>query len=227
VLSAKKLLPLGVVVALGGCAAVPPPPPAVTVVPGTGKDAAAFLQDELVCQQHAVAKTGYGTPAQASAAGVAPYNGSSAASGSPPRATNPANPAAVNLATANPPIAALPGAEPPDEVAYMQCMASRGNVVETLPAMAAAYPAYPYPYGYAYGYPDVYPGYYDGYYGGWGWGGGWYGGGYGWGRGGWGRGGWGRGGWGGRGGFGGGRGGFGGGHGGFGGGHGGGGGGHR
>ena len=127
-LSAKKLLPLGVMVGLGGSAAVPPPPPTVTVVPGSGKDAAAFQQDELVCQQHAVAKTGYGNAMQS----PTPVwhrrpkrRGSRVAAG----CDQPGQPGRRQPRHRQPRRQRLhrrTGAEPPDEVAYMQCMASRG-----------------------------------------------------------------------------------------------------
>jgi len=171
------------------------------VLPGKDKDLAAFQQDELVCQRHAVAHTGYtaappsGAPVatDGAAAGLA-NNGSTHdkaggdKTGSDTVVGVPVAPGAtaVNVPPAD-------GIQPFDEAGYLQCMASRGDTVQPIPAQYAT-SAYTYdsayPYGYVYGYPYGYPySYYDGgFYGGFGWGG--------WGHGGWHRGGWGRAGWG-------------------------------
>ena len=45
--------------------------PAVSVLPGPGKDAVAFQQDEQVCQRHAMAHTGYADAVPAGAASAA------------------------------------------------------------------------------------------------------------------------------------------------------------
>ena len=172
---------LGVNLAVSACVAGPPPGPMGVVAPGKDKSQAAFQQDQSVCQQHAVAQTGYGNASQNPADhlppdGTLPGSGGGSASAAVPS-----------------------GTAPPGEVSYLQCMAARGNIVQL--ASAGGYYdgySYPYPYPYGYGYP-----YYGGLITGWGWGG-WYGwgwrhGGWGygyWGRGGWGHGGWGRGGWG-------------------------------
>ena len=184
---ARTVAALGASLTVAACVAQPPAAPAVTVLPGKNKDAAAFQQDQTICEQHAVAHTGYGTP-----------------SNSPVRP-----PAVAQAAPATPANAQIAPAAPPDQAAYVQCMAARGDTVQIASPVAGdsgyayAYPYAPgYPYPYAGPYPYAYP--YDGFYGGW------YGGGWGWGRGGWGhgawnrgglgrgglgRGGWGRGGW--------------------------------
>jgi hypothetical protein len=158
---AQRLASLSVAAALVACTSTPPPGLPVAVLPGTGKDLAAFQQDELICQQHAMAHTGYGsttgsvvTGSQAGTAGN-PANGVSrnATAGAPPFAA----PTAAN--------AAVPAeAQPFDATGYLQCMASRGDTVQPRPAQNAvadpygAYYAYGYPYGYLYDYPY---GFYD------------------------------------------------------------------
>ena len=179
------LVTLGVALALAGCAT--PTESAFSVLPGVGKDQAAFQQDMAVCQQHAVAHTGYNAPPPPAAAG--------SATGSP---GGPANAAQAG------------GAPPFDVTGYLQCMASRGDTVQAQPDVYAAgidpelypYPdGYPYPYGYDYPYPFYDGGlavgfgfgsgrFYHRRFGPAGWGHG------GWGHGGWGHGGWGHGGWG-------------------------------
>jgi hypothetical protein len=216
---ARTLALLSVTLVVSACVAGPPPGPMGVVAPGKDKSQAAFQQDQSVCQQHAVAQTGYGEASQNPADHPPPNEtppgpGSFSANATPPSSAGAAVP---------------PGTEVPGEMSYLQCMAARGDIVQMTSAGGYSDSGYGYPY--AYGYP--YYGYdyplYGGLIAGWG---GWYGwrhGGWGhgywghggWGHGGWGHGGWGHGGWGGHGGFG--HGGFG--HGGFG--HGGGGGGHR
>ena len=55
---------LGVNLAVSACVAGPPPGPMGVVAPGKDKSQAAFQQDQSVCQQHAVAQTGYGNASQ-------------------------------------------------------------------------------------------------------------------------------------------------------------------
>jgi hypothetical protein len=178
---AHTLALLGANLAVSACVAGPAPGPMGVVAPGKDKSQAAFQQDQSVCQQHAVAQTGYGNASQ-----------------------NPANhlPADGTLpgsagGSASAPIP--PGTAPPGELSYLQCMAARGDIVQATSA-GGYYDGYSYPYPYPYGYGYPYYGYGYPYYGGLitGWGG-WYGWGWrngGWGYGYWGRGGWGRGGWG-------------------------------
>ena len=155
-----RLLALGVV-ALGGCVVAPPPGPAMVVLPGKGKDQAAFQQDERRCQQ-AVAQP----PGSAPAAGANnPYAAAGVAWPGEELAY------AQCMTTLGDTTQALGAAAYPGYPGY------------------PADPGYP-AYGYAaYGYP--YPDFYGAFYGGWGggWGGGWRRGG--WGHGGWGHGGWG------------------------------------
>lgn len=154
---AQRLAPLGIALALGACASTPPPGLPVVVLPGTGKDLAAFHQDELICQQHAVAHTGYGGPTGSAAAGSPAGTPGDAANGASRNGTAGGTPIAARTTAAN---AAVPvGAQPFDEDGYLQCMASRGDTVQPQPAGYAL--AYPYDDSYAYGYPYGYPYAYD------------------------------------------------------------------
>jgi hypothetical protein len=171
--AARRLLPLGVALMLGACASEPPPSPAAIVVPGSGKDFAAFQEDDTICRHHAMANTGYGdralphrpgsnaaisgTPGEAGTARVAgTTSGVGVAAGGPAASGS----AATNASGASAP-------EPPDEtvpnqLGYLQCMAARGDTVRPEPAGYAeaanwygnAYPYdYWYPYPYDYGFP--------------------------------------------------------------------------
>src|ERR1700753_1760215 len=60
VIAARRLLPLGAALMLGACTDGQPSGPAVIVLPGSGKDFAAFQQDDTICRRHAAAHTGYG-----------------------------------------------------------------------------------------------------------------------------------------------------------------------
>ena len=127
---------LGVNLAVSACVAGPPPGPMGVVAPGKDKSQAAFQQDQSVCQQHAVAQTGYGNASQNPADHLP-------ADGTLPGSAGGSASAAVPSGTA-----------PPGEVSYLQCMAARGNIVQL--ASAGGYYdgySYPYPYPYGYGYP--------------------------------------------------------------------------
>jgi hypothetical protein len=174
VICARILLPIGAVMALAACEAAAPPPASGIVVPGPGKDQAAFQQDDQVCREHAVAQTGYGAAGQtpnggATSGNVAPPPGGSGAPLSPPSGPRPSS-ESENLAD-------QPLTVTPNPIGYMQCMAARGDTVQSAPwpgppGYAAAYAGSPHPYGYPYPYGFVYPYPYDGLDGVWGWGGG-------------------------------------------------------
>jgi hypothetical protein len=170
----RQVVPLGAALALAGCVTAPPMSPAFVVIPGSTKTMAEFQQDDSICRQHASALTGYGTPAQ-NATGAVP-SGAGSTSAAPPAGTNnsAAQPPGRTTSSAagtgpdkgtGPPITGQP-----NEVAYDQCMAARGNLVQPAPqAYDATYAGYGYPYDYYdFGFP--YADYYDGFYGGWGWG---------------------------------------------------------
>ena len=107
---AQRLAPLGIALALGACASTPSPGLPVVVLPGTGKDLAAFHQDELICQQHAVAHTGYGGPTGSAAAGSPAGTPGDAANGASRNGMAGGTPIAARITAAN---AAVPvGANP-------------------------------------------------------------------------------------------------------------------
>jgi hypothetical protein len=180
VATARRLLPLGVALMLGACASEPPPNPTAVIVPGPGKDAAAFQQDDVICRSHAAAGTGYGDLSQRPAVST-PTPGSAGTAPTPGTVAPTVAPAAVPLAGTGAPQpagatpSALPGAEvamannpaasstePPEvtgsnAVGYLQCMAARGDIVQSQPLYADAgdwygYPYPPYFYDYPYGF---------------------------------------------------------------------------
>jgi hypothetical protein len=122
-------------VSLSACAPEPAAPMA-SVTPGPGKALAVFQQDDLVCQRHAIAHAGYGGKDES------------------------ATPAAMPDPDAPP-----PGDVVPDEPAFLQCMAARGNVVQLLAPPYALSPGPVDPYLYAF------PPYGGGFVGGFGFGG--------------------------------------------------------
>jgi hypothetical protein len=150
----RTLAALAASLTLGACTAGSLSGPAGMITPGKDKTAAAFEQDQAVCQQHAISHTGYGdqsaptSPAPTSPAPTSPAPTPSAAAPSTPATASQSGPATV-------------AAQPSDDVDFMQCMAARGDTVQVA---SAAYPypypyAAPYPYAYPYGYPFAYPGY--------------------------------------------------------------------
>jgi hypothetical protein len=170
VATARRLLPFGVALMLGACASEPTPNPTAIIVPGPGKDGAAFQQDDVICRSHAATGTGYGDLSQRPTVG-APAPGSSGTTPTPGPLAPMGAPAAVPLggiaavpalpstgvAMANNPAASSP--EPPEvtgsnAVGYLQCMAARGDRVQFQPPYANAGDWYDYPYSpYAYDYP--------------------------------------------------------------------------
>ena len=102
--------------------------PAGPLDPGTpgeaNKSLAAFQQDLSICQQHAVSHTGFGGPsepiAQATAGGAGGRTVVGATPGGPGAGTGK--------------VAAPASAKPPDEISYAQCMAGRGDIVQTAPS---------------------------------------------------------------------------------------------
>jgi hypothetical protein len=156
----RQVVPLGAL-ALAGCVTPPPTSPAFVVVPGSTKTMAEFQQDDSICRQHASALTGYDTPAQNATGGAVPNGASGTSAAQPPGKTTSSAAATEPSKGASPPITGQP-----NEVAYDQCMAARGNLVQPAPQpYDATYAGYGY---YDFGFP--YADYYDGFYGGWGWG---------------------------------------------------------
>ncbi len=161
---------------LSGCVAPPPTAPSITVLPGTGKSYAAFQEDDYACRTAAAQAIGYslGVPQQAAAGSALAGTVIGAAAGAALGAAsgNAGAGAAIGAGTgllvgsaAGASNAALADAtlQRRYDIAYAQCMATKGNDVPPLPAPAtAAYPA-PAPGYYPYiGYPPVYA-YYPGY----------------------------------------------------------------
>jgi hypothetical protein len=181
---ARGLAGVGAGLIVAACDAGSPLGPQMVVLPGKDRSEAAFRQDEAVCQQHAIAHTGYGDLSQHPA--------------QHPAGKTPATPAPGASGDGLERAAAPSSVAPADGQSYVQCMAARGNIVQM--ASVASYnagyasvypyaPPYSYPYGYGYADPFAYP-IYGGFVGGLGWfhGGGWH---HGWGhRHGWHNGGW-------------------------------------
>jgi hypothetical protein len=189
VIAARRLLPLGAALMLGGCALEPPPGPAAIVVPGSGKDFAAFQEDDTICRRHATAHTGYGDLALAPTQGSnAAIGGTTGEAGAAPAAGTTSGVGTAAGAGTTGGVGAAAGApagsgstatnasgasarEPPDETVpnqsgYLQCMAARGDTVRPEPtgyAAAANWYGYAYPYDYPYPYGYGYPyGFYTG-----------------------------------------------------------------
>jgi hypothetical protein len=176
------------VLALSACAVAPPQGPSVMALPPQGKSFEVFQQDDYICRGFAGQQTG-GANAQQAAnnaavgsaiVGTALGAGVGAALGSVGGAVGAG--AAIGGATgllagsaigANNAAAAGGNLQARYDVAYTQCMVSKGDTVQGNPGGYYAegyptgyYPGYAYP-GYYYGGPSVVIG------GGWGWGWGW------------------------------------------------------
>lgn len=170
---------LGGLLLTAGCTVRPPVGPTVLAVPPEGKSLAEFQQEEANCRTYATEQTGV-TPAQGanqSAAGSAALGtvlGAAAgallgaAGGSPGTGaaigagTGLLGGSAVGAGTAQ---SSSYGLQSRYDTAYVQCMASNGNRVQT--AGAGPGGAYGAPYGsYAGGYSPYYGPYSSPYYGG-------------------------------------------------------------
>ncbi len=180
------LLGCGMLLSLGACATVPPSGPTVMALPGPGKSFQQFQQEDYSCRVYAQQMTGYvnpqtGTNQAVGGAVVGTALGAAAGAALGAIAGNAGAGAAIGAGTglvggtavgAGNAQATQVSLQQRYNVAYTQCMYSRGNTVQSPPP---AYPGYPYPgYGYGYGYPGyVGPNVVIGFGGGWGWGGGW------------------------------------------------------
>lgn len=180
--------------ALGGCAVAPPSGPSVMALPAPGKNFATFQQDDANCRYFAQVQTGGVSPQHAAnnsalgsaALGTALGAGVGAALGSVGGAVGAG--AAIGGATgllagsavgANNAQAAGWNAQQRYDVAYTQCMYSKGNSVQSAPGGIAA--GYPWGWGYAAPAPGFFPYYGPAFVGpsvviggGWGWGHGWH-----------------------------------------------------
>ncbi len=158
---ARTLGPLGASLILAACAASAPQGPSILTFPGNDKSAAAFQQDQAICQRHAISHTGYGLRSEPAAqpsdsAATATAGGAPAGTSSGPATGNTSAPATPEM---------------PDELSYAQCMAARGDTVQVLPApMYDEQYVYAYPgsIGYGSAYPYPYPLYGAGFVGGFG-----------------------------------------------------------
>jgi len=169
--------------ALGACVTPPPAGPNITAMPPQGKSLEAFQQDDVACRQYAQAQAGIspGEAAQQSqfnsaALGTVLGAGLGAAIGA--AAGNPGIGAAIGAGSGaivgtaqGAQAAAVSGANVQQrlDVAYAQCMSSKGNTVPQVassggypygyappPPGYAAYPYPPYPYYGPYYYPPAY-----------------------------------------------------------------------
>lgn len=179
------LVPLG----LGACTVAPPAGPSVLALPPRGKDLPVFQAEDMTCRNFASAQIGGNTPQQAanqSAVGSAAIGtGLGAAAGALIGSAGGAMGAgaaigagagllagsAVGASNAQ---ASSGNLQQRFDMAYTQCMASKGNSVQAAPLPTTILPsstyAYPYP---AWGYPYYGPGYWGpsvslGVYSGWG-----------------------------------------------------------
>ncbi len=150
---------LGVVglVTLGGCAVALPSGPSVLAVPGPGKTLDAFQQDDLACRQYASGQVNY-AQAQAASQGATGNAvaglGIGAALGAlfGAAAHSPGAGAAFGAGTgllvggssgSSVAAASSAGLQRQYDMAYLQCMVSKGNTVPGLSA-PPGYPAAPY-----------------------------------------------------------------------------------
>ncbi len=182
-------LALASTLGLGACAVAPPSGPSVMALPPQGKPFEAFQQDDNVCRGFASQQTGGVSASQAATnsavgsavVGTALGAGVGAALGSVGGAAGAG--AAIGGATgllagsaigANNAQVAGGDIQQRYDVAYTQCMYSKGNSVQSAPSGYVGYPEpYPYPVAYPYlYYPYAYgPSVAIGFGGGWGWGG--------------------------------------------------------
>jgi hypothetical protein len=168
--------------ALGACVVPPPTGPNVIAMPPQGKDLGAFQQDDAVCRQYASQQIGGQSPSEAAqqsainSAAVGTALGAVAGAMVGSASGNVGAGAAVGAgggllvgSAAGAGAAQASGANLQQryDVAYAQCMASKGDAVSAVPSPPVyPYPAYAYPYppAYAYPYPYAYPSVDFGYY---------------------------------------------------------------
>ena len=186
---------LGGVTALAGCAVQPPTGPTVMALPAPGKSLQNFQRDDYDCRNYAGQATAYQAQGQAGAnpaatgAVLGTLGGAALGAAIGAVAGNAGAGAAIGAGTglvggtavgANQGAASQYSMQQNYNIAYTQCMYSRGNSVRSPPpgfvygaAPAYGYPFPPYPYAVGYpGYPGfIGPGVVIG-------GGGWYGGGW-------------------------------------------------
>lgn len=161
--AARRIAVLGIF-ALAGCGVAPPTGPSVMVLPGKDKSFEAFQTDDAVCKQYASAQIGYGSPGEAARQSAMGTTALGTVLGG-------AAGAVIGAATGNPGKGAAIGAgsglvlggagglnaaeasgfalQRRYDMAYVQCMAAKGEKVPTtLAPGATSYLPYPsaYPY---------------------------------------------------------------------------------
>lgn len=159
------------VLALSACAVAPPQGPTVMALPGQGKTFEAFQRDDMICRGYASQQTGGASPTQAANSsavgstllGTALGAGLGAALGSLGGAVGAgaaiggtAGLLAGGAIGAGNAQAAGGNIQASYDMAYTQCMYSKGNTVQSAPTGYAGYGYYPSPY-YGYG-PSMYMG---------------------------------------------------------------------
>ena len=190
-------LALAAAFGLSGCVSPLPTGPTVLAVPGPNKSLAQFQAEDAGCHNYAQTVIGPTSPSQAAAesgvgsAAAGTVVGAAAGAAIGAAAGNPAAGAAIGAGTglvvgagAGSANAAHSGAavQRSYDTAYIQCMVSNGDKVQSYPTYAAAGPGpyaylpnpYAFPYlGYGYGYPAYFGGPVVAFGFGGGWGGGW------------------------------------------------------
>lgn len=159
-------------IALAACAVAPPTAPTVMALPGQGKSFSQFQQDDMSCRQYASGQSGGAASAQQAtnnaigtavvgtalgAAAGAAIGSVSANAGAGAAIGGAAGLLAGSAMGANSAGMSAGALQQRYDVAYTQCMYSKGDSVQSAPPPAYGYPAYGYP---AYGYPAYPPGYY-------------------------------------------------------------------
>jgi hypothetical protein len=155
------------VLLLGGCAVPPPSGPTVMALPGAGKPLTQFQQDDYACRMYAQQAVGPVSPqgqvnSQVGTAAIGTLGGAALGAAIGAIAGNAGAGTAIGATTglvggsavaAGNTQAGAASMQQRYNVAYTQCMYSRGNSVQAPPPpYYGAYPAYPYP---AYAGPDV------------------------------------------------------------------------
>jgi hypothetical protein len=191
---------LGGSVLLAGCAVQPPTGPTVMALPGSGKSLTAFQQDDYGCRNYAAQTTAYQSPGQVGAtpgttgavlgtlggaalgAALGAVGGNAGAGAAIGGGAGLLGGASIGSQRGE---ASQYSLQQRYNIAYTQCMYSRGDSVQSPPpGYALGAPGYGYPAPAAYPYPYWGPGFYGPGFvstgvfvvGGGGWHGGWHGG---------------------------------------------------
>lgn len=159
---------LGGSMLLAGCAVQPPTTPTVMALPGSGKTLAAFQQDDFTCRNYASQMVAFQSPGQAgstpgvSGATLGTLAGAALGAGLGAVGGNAGAGAAIGGATGllgGASVGSSRGAasqfslQQQFNIAYTQCMFSRGNSVQSPP------PGYAFGGAPAWGYPSYGPGF--------------------------------------------------------------------